>query len=248
MAEKHFHEQKRHAARYLVPHLRKRCPGFNHFRILEIGCAEGGFLSALMDIGIRATGLDLSPGRVKLAKSFDPRPKILVGDAVDPGLPANLGRPFDIVVMLDVIEHVSERGALFLNLGRLLKPRGFVFVTFPPKHSPFAGHHQNGRSILRFVPYLHLLPEPLLRFAGKCSGEFPHIIDAATANAKTGLSIRSFERLCKTYGFRFVEKKLFFIRPVYRTRFDLRPVSMPDIPLVREIAATGCECLLKKRG
>jgi SAM-dependent methyltransferase len=245
MAQKHFIEQKQHAEQYLIPYLREKCPGLDGFRVLEIGCAEGGFLSALTEIGIRATGLELSPGRVALAKSIEPGLDVRIGDATDPAVPGLLDGLFDLVVMRDVVEHVADREALFENLRRLLKRGGYAYITFPPKQSPFAGHHQNGRSALRFIPYLHLLPWPLLRFLGKRMGETPHIIEDATANFRNGLSIHDFQQGCKKHGFRFICKEFFLIRPVYKTRFGLRPVRICDIPLLRETLATGCECLVQ---
>jgi SAM-dependent methyltransferase len=246
MAEKHFMEQKRHAGQYLIPYLENHCPGFNRFRVLEIGCAEGGFLSALREKGMRAVGLELSSGRAALALSLDPLLDVRVGDAAAPSACGRLGGPFDLVVMRDVVEHVPDRPALFRNLRELLKQGGFAYITFPPRFSPFAGHHQNGRSFLKHVPYLHLLPAPFLRFLGGRMKEHPHIIEGAAANFKTGLSVAGFERCCRNQGFRFINKDFFLIRPVYQVRFGLRPVRIPDIPFIREAIATGCECLIKK--
>jgi SAM-dependent methyltransferase len=249
MAERHFIEQKKHALRFLIPYLMQKCPGFEKFRVLEIGCAEGGFLSALGEKGIDAVGLELSPGRVALAKSIEPGMDIREGDATDPSVPRTLERPFDLVVMRDVIEHVPDRLALSENLRRLLKPGGFAYITFPPRFSPFAGHHQNGRSILRFVPYLHLLPPRVLRSLGRRLNENPHIISGAAVNFRDGLSVGQFMKWCKTGGLRMIDKGLYLIRPVYSTRFarfGLRPVRLCDLPVLREVWTTGCECLLKK--
>jgi SAM-dependent methyltransferase len=246
MAEKHFTEQKKHARHYLIPYLLEKCPGFEKFRVLEIGCAEGGFLSALGERGISAVGLELAPGRVALAKSIEPGLDVRVGDATDPSVPRSLGRSFDLVVMRDVIEHVPNRRALSGNLRHFLKRGGYAYITFPPRFSPFAGHHQNGRSILRYVPYLHLLPLPVLRFLGRRLDEHPHIIAGAAANFKNGLSISRFLKWCGQSGFRVLDKGLFLIRPVYTTRFGLRPLRICDVPLLREMWTMGCECLVKK--
>jgi len=248
MSEKHFVEQKKHAETYLIPYLERRLPGFRGFRVLEIGCAEAGFLDALRDRGIRASGLELEPGRIALAKALSPRLEILQGDVTDPGIAGRIGRTFDLIVLRDVVEHVEDRQAAFRSLRALLKPGGFCYVTFPPRFSPFAGHHQNGKTVLRRIPYLQLLPAAWIRLLGRTAGEHPHIIEGAIANFRNGLSIRRFEALCEFHGFRMRVKELFLLRPVYRTRMGLKPLRLPDIPFVREFLALGCECLLEKSG
>lgn len=248
MAEKHYIEQKNYSEAYLIPYLENNCPGMDRFRILEVGCAEGGFLSALSDRGIQGTGLELSEGRAALAKSADPRLDIHIGDITDPGQIRSIGGQFDLVVMRDVIEHIPDRRAAFTNIFRLLKPDGYLYASFPPRFSPFGGHHQNGRSVLKYVPYLQLQPDFLIRFLGKCFGEHPHMVDAAILNYKTGLSIRAFEKQCSAAGFRFIIKELFWVRPVYRVRFGIRPARIVGVPWLREFMTLGCECLLMKSG
>jgi SAM-dependent methyltransferase len=248
MSEKHFVEQKKHAEFYLIPYLERHLPGFRGFRVLEIGCAEAGFLDALRDRGIRASGLELEPGRISLARRLNPRLEIQAGDITDPGIVRKIGRTFDLIVMRDVIEHVSDREAAFRNLRALLKPGGFCYITFPPRFSPFAGHHQNGRTVLRRIPYLHLLPPSWIRLLGRMTNEHPHIIDGVVTNFRIGLSIRRFEALCESHGFGMRIKELYLLRPVYRTRMGLKPLRLPDIPFAREFLAFGCECLVEKTG
>jgi SAM-dependent methyltransferase len=246
MSEKHFIEQKSHASAYLIPFLERRLPDFRRLDVLEIGCAEAGFLDALHDRGIRASGLELEPSRIALAKAANPDLEILAGDVTDPGVVLKLGRTFDLIVMRDVIEHVPDRPAAFRNMRALLKPEGRLYITFPPRFSPFGGHHQNGRTFLKRIPFLQLLPRTAIRVLGRMAGEHPHIVECAIANFRDGLSIRRFESLCREHGFRMEVKELFLFRPVYRTRMGIKPRRLPDVPLLREFLVLGCECLLRR--
>jgi SAM-dependent methyltransferase len=248
MSEKHFIEQKNHARSYLIPYLEQHLPGFPCLSVLEVGCAEAGFLDALRDRGIRAQGLELEPGRIALAKTRNPNLEILAGDITDPGVVGKLGTTFDLIVMRDVIEHVPDKAAAFRNLRALLKSEGLLYITFPPRFSPFGGHHQNGKTLLRKIPYLHLFPRAVIRILGRFTGESPHIIESAIRNYRIGLSISRFEALCRTSGFRPKVKELFLFRPVYRTRMGIKPRRLPDLPLIREFLTLGCECLLKRTG
>ncbi|MFQ5584693.1 MAG: class I SAM-dependent methyltransferase, partial [Calditrichia bacterium] len=171
MAERHFYEQKKHTSSYLLPYFEKHLPDFQNFKILEIGCAEAGFLDVLYEMGIQASGLEIEPHRVELAKSKNPNLKIIPGDITSPEICDQINDTFDLIVMRDVIEHIRDRKAAFQNINKLLEKNGYLYITFPPKYSGFAGHQQNGKSILRYMPYVHLLPASVLRFIGKILNE-----------------------------------------------------------------------------
>lgn len=249
MAEKHFYVQKRHAESYLIPYLEAHVPGFRDSAILEVGCAEAGFLAALHDQGVvRTVGLELEGGRARIARARCPGLRIVVGDVTDDRIVERIGAVFDVIVMGDVIEHVSDRPATFANLSRLLKDGGRVYITFPPRFSAFAGHQQNARSFLRAVPYLHLLPQRALSALCRALREEPRLAESVKSNYRIGLSIRSFERYCARFHFRPVRRSLFLLRPIYGTRYGLRlaPRRTLDVPLVREVITLGCEYLLQK--
>lgn len=248
MAEKHFFEQKEFTEKYLFPYFQKYCPGFLNFKVLEVGCAEGGFLHVLLNHGMHAVGLELASHRIALAKKLDPRLTIYHGDITDPRVIMRLKGPFDLVVMRDVIEHVEDREKAFENIVRLLKPGGFLYVSFPPKFSPFGGHHQNGNSFLRYIPYLHLLPPFFLRLFGKIAKESPHIIEYAILNFQNGLTISQFETLCQKFGFRPIVKGLYLVRPIFQLRLGMKPLRFPSIPILREFLSLGCEWLVRKVG
>lgn len=246
MAEKHYYEQVQFTNGYLIPYFEKYFPGFRDFNILEVGCAEGGFLKALNDAGIKARGIELEQGRVDIAKKLNPGLEIEQGDVTDRGLPARLNQKFDLIVLRDVIEHVPGRDAAFAVMHEMLKDKGALYITFPPKYSAFAGHQQNGRTFLRKTPFLHLLPGFFTRWLGRLANERPGLIEMVIHNYKTGLTIKKFDKLCQKYGFSFIEKKLFLIRPVFQMRFGLRPRRIPNVPFFREFLAMGYECLIAR--
>ena len=55
MAEKHYFEQQKHTTNYLIPYFESEIPDFTQMRVLEIGCAEGGFLDVLDSHGMNAS-------------------------------------------------------------------------------------------------------------------------------------------------------------------------------------------------
>ncbi|MBD3387128.1 hypothetical protein GF407_19645, partial [candidate division KSB1 bacterium] len=83
MAEKHYYEQKRFAQSYLIPFLQNTIPGFKGLRILEVGCAEAGFLDQIQRAGMQCAGIELEKARVDLALEKNPQLNLYVGDITD---------------------------------------------------------------------------------------------------------------------------------------------------------------------
>jgi SAM-dependent methyltransferase len=245
MAEKHFHEQIRFTTDYLFAYFEKYVPDFGSLSVLEVGCGEGGAVAALQDRGMLAMGVELEASRIEIGLKINPKLPLLAGDITDPHLPKRIGRRFKLIIMRDVIEHVSNRSALFQNINTLLEPEGYFYVTFPPRFSPYAGHQQNARTVLRYIPYLHLFPDFLIDLAGKHLHENPKLIDSVKENYRIGLSVSAFDDYVKEFGFTTAVRDLFLVRPVFKLRFGLTPRKFPDLPILRELMATGCEVLLK---
>lgn len=252
MAEKHYYEQKEFTEKYLIPYFKKYIPHFEKLRVLEIGCAEGGLLEEFSSLGIFAVGLEIDEKRVAIAHQKNPDLKIYVGDITDPDLTKKLSAHsefssgFDLIIMREVIEHLKNKKNAFYNLNYLLKENGYLFVSFPPKFSPFAGHQQIGKSFLKIIPYLHLLPKFILKPLADILRENKNYIDEIKLHFSTGCTIKNFERLSSEFGFEEVIKDLYFFRPIYNIRYGIPVIKLPDIVLFREIISFGCEALLKK--
>jgi 2-polyprenyl-3-methyl-5-hydroxy-6-metoxy-1,4-benzoquinol methylase len=91
-------------------------------RLLDVGCGLGFSLFAARDAGFDAVGLDpLAPTDPKAR----PERTILRGSIETF---QNPGEPFDVVSMVDVIEHVRDPVATLRAVERLLAPRGLVIV------------------------------------------------------------------------------------------------------------------------
>jgi SAM-dependent methyltransferase len=246
MAEKHFFEQQEYTRLYLIPYFHRQIPNFENLKILEIGCGEAGLMDVFSEMGIRTVGVELEPSRVEIARQKNPQLNIRVGDITDPNILESLGEKYDLIIMRDVIEHIPDREAAFTHLYQLLQDSGYLYITFPPRFSGFAGHQQNGKTLLRYLPYLHLLPVFLINFFGNLFHERPGVIRAVVENYQIGLTIRTFKKYCRRHQFSLIKGDLYLSRPIYQIRFNAPVIKIPDIPLLREFLAFGCECLLQK--
>ena len=72
-------------------------------KLLEIGCAYGYFL-CLAQKYFKTTGIDLNPKVTKIAQKNSKNSRVITGDFLKRKFPDNF---FDIVIMLDTIEHLK---------------------------------------------------------------------------------------------------------------------------------------------
>ena len=120
--ETYFTYQKENAARWVLPFIEKFTPILPSWKILEIGCAEGGVLKAFLDKGCTGVGVELSASRVALALDFlkdevaSQRVKIIAKDIYDPSFTNEFRHLFDLIILKDVIEHIHDQEKLMEQL------------------------------------------------------------------------------------------------------------------------------------
>ena len=108
---------------------------FRGRRVLDVGCAYGGFLVAAGHAGARElVGVDIDQKLLDLAglllSDHQATAELTIADITDPEMPERLGS-FDIVFCNDVLEHVVELDEAARNLARLVKPGGRLFLEIP---------------------------------------------------------------------------------------------------------------------
>jgi SAM-dependent methyltransferase len=108
---------------------------FGRSRVLDVGCAYGGFLVAAAEAGAGLlAGIDVDDGLLKLAKLqlADHRVAATLDrlDITSPGLVDRLGR-FDVILCNDVLEHVVDPEAAAAHLAELLDEGGSLFLQIP---------------------------------------------------------------------------------------------------------------------
>lgn len=246
MPEKHYYEQLNYTNEYLIPYFGRYISSFKGMKVLEIGCAEAGLLAAFKNLGAEVFGIEISKERVDIAHEKNPDLQIFVGDVSSNKLLNTITEKFDFIVMREVIEHIPDKETTFANLNGMLNDGGYLFISFPPKYSPFAGHQQIGRSFLKMTPFIHTLPKSFLYRLEKLLNEREGYTDEIKLNYSTGMAIGKFEELTAKFNFKTLQKDLFLFRPVYKGRFGLPTIKLPAVPLIREFVTFGYEIFLKK--
>lgn len=103
-----------------------------NFSIVDVGCGDGAVLYSLFNkkiLGINnfVLGLDLSEDRLNVLRKNITQIKTLCADACHTEEIEDAS--FDLVLNLQVIEHVLDDKELIKNLERILKPKGVLYIT-----------------------------------------------------------------------------------------------------------------------
>ena len=126
-------------------------------RVLDAGSGEGGLVAALNLRGSVASGADIKQDNIRISK-LRARLKGLNEDIFvhcDASRLPFADGVFDIVVMNEVLEHVSDVRATLKDVARVLKEGGLFFARVPNALWPFEGH------VNLWFP--HWLPRPARR-------------------------------------------------------------------------------------
>jgi SAM-dependent methyltransferase len=94
--------------------------------VVDVGCATGQFLQAMVQQGWQAVGVELSEYAADHARNAGL--DVHTGTLEEASLPAS---QFDLVTLWDVFEHVLDPQETLAEIGRVLKPGGFVVIHTP---------------------------------------------------------------------------------------------------------------------
>lgn len=252
--KQYFREQAKTTEKFVIPYISELIKIDSKTNVLEIGCGEAGNLKPFLDLNCKATGIDISCGRIELAKEFFKNHKnrenleLICEDIYNV---KTLDKKFDIIIMRDVIEHIPNQEKFMDFVKKFLKKDGKFFLAFPPWQNPFGGHQQVCQSkILSQMPYFHLLPNIIYTYILKSFGETEACVNQLLFIKDTGISIERFERILKMKNYFIIKRTFYFINPNYETKFGLKPRKqsrlISSIPWLRNFFTTASYYLISK--
>ena len=123
-------------------------------RVLDVGCGRRPFGAFLEGLGYRYFGLDVNQ---------NPEETVDFVCAIDERLPSGLANErFDLIICLEVLEHVAAWDVAWENLAALLAPGGALLVTCPhfyPLHEePYDFWRPTPHALSRFASSVGLVP------------------------------------------------------------------------------------------
>src|SRR5437762_8414700 len=128
-------------------------------RVLDLGCGNGCYTQELAQRAESVCGIDLHMPHLQAFREAIPR---VQGSAEH--LPF-ASESFDVVTMIEVLEHTDCDTKVLAECFRVLKPGGLLALFVPNKFYPFESHpcRLGTFSLGRNVPLVSWLPESFRR-------------------------------------------------------------------------------------
>ena len=125
-------------------------------RVLDIGCGVGAFVRRLGEYTPDVCGTDIDAERVAEGSKEVPN----LGLAVGEHLPFADGT-FDVIILHEVLEHVTDDQQTLREAGRVLAPGGSVVIFCPNRLYPFETHgiFLGKRYLFGNIPLVNYLPD-----------------------------------------------------------------------------------------
>ena len=103
---------------------------FKVMRLLDIGCGNGNLSGQLVEKGVEVVGFDPEESAIEIARRTVPDGHFHVMGVYD--APASLGADFfDMVIAVEVLEHLFLPRKLVHFAGEAVKPNGLLLITTP---------------------------------------------------------------------------------------------------------------------
>jgi O-antigen biosynthesis protein len=97
--------------------------------VLDVGAADGSVARMLGQMGCRVWGVEYDPEAATIAQEWCE--DVVVGDVEQLDLKGALGRRFDVILFLDILEHLKDPLTVLRGALALLSERGHVVISLP---------------------------------------------------------------------------------------------------------------------
>jgi len=123
-------------------------------RVLDIGCGGGILSEPLARLGAAVVGADPSPANIEAAKQHAAEAGVAVDyRASTAEALAEQGERFDIVLAMEVVEHVADLGLFIGSCAQMVKPGGLMITaTLNRTLKSFALAIVGAEYVLRWLP------------------------------------------------------------------------------------------------
>ncbi len=221
--------------------------------VFEVGSAEGGVLAAFVEAGgIEAVGSDIAQNRLEMGEKITKILQLPITfsnhNIITEDIPDNWKDKFNLVLLRDVIEHLDDTEIALKNIRKIIKPGGFLFVSFPPYYSAFGGHQHTLGNKLGKLPFLHLLPDFI--FHKLISSGREADIGEVKRLQNIKLTTKKFEQAMSQAGYEIHKREFYLLRPVYKMKFGLPTIKLTKLaflPFVKNLFSLEALYVLRKK-
>mgnify|MGYP006103471423 FL=1 len=101
---------------------------FRNIKILDIGCGGGLLSEPMCRLGARVVGIDASEKNIKVAKFHAKKNRLKIDYRVASPEMLKTKVKFDVILNMEIIEHVEDVNFFIKESSKLLKKNGIMFI------------------------------------------------------------------------------------------------------------------------
>ncbi len=116
--------------RNIIEHFKnnKKVNPLKGLKILDIGCGGGLLSEPFARLGAEVTGIDASNKNIKVAKIHSKKSNLKINYICSTPEKLNLDKKFDVILNMEVVEHVEDLNFFMMQSAKFLKKNGLMFV------------------------------------------------------------------------------------------------------------------------
>ena len=149
---------------------------FKNIKILDIGCGGGLLSEPMCRLGATVVGIDASKKNIRVAKLHSNKNKLKIDYKVASPETLKTKEKFDVVLNMEIVEHVENIDSFIKHSSKLLKKNGLMFVaTLNKTLKSYAFAIIGAEYILKWLPIgthdweKFIQPNDLIRISAKNS-------------------------------------------------------------------------------
>jgi len=99
-----------------------------NIKILDVGCGGGLLSEPMCRLGAEVTGIDASDKNINIAKLHSKKNNLKINYICSSPEKLNIKNKFDVILNMEIVEHVEDVNFFLKSCGNLLKKDGIMFI------------------------------------------------------------------------------------------------------------------------
>ncbi len=99
-----------------------------NIQLLDIGCGGGLLSEPMCRLGANVTAIDASQKNIDVAKFHSKKNNLMINYLCSSPEKINLNKKFDVILNMEIVEHVEDLNFFLKKSSQLLKKNGLMFI------------------------------------------------------------------------------------------------------------------------
>ena len=217
--------------------------------VLDVGCGLGGKTVAYAEAGARVVGTDLLVDNAEQSEGYAVSSGVTASFFVsDAAVLPVADAAFDTIVANDAMEHFAQPERALLEMARVVRPGGAIWIFFTPHYSPLGSHLYD----YVYTPWCHLLFTRAQLESAIRAVLTERMDGAADVERRTREIMESYDRDLNHMSVRKFLRTVRAVNGLRVSMLELRPAKFAvlkpftAIPGIRELVSGFVVCRLER--